>query len=714
MLVVRTFVRKRLVVAVPMLALLCLAQAVAQDKPKPVDVSQGPRFPADIEQVTVDVVVTDKKGNPVTTLSQSDFRIVDEGKPQELISFEKVVLPDKPAEAPPPMPKVSANNAEDVRAVRTFAIVFDDIHLAPFQAHRAKGAVAEFLKTGVREGDRVTLVAAGGGAWWSTRMEVGREELMTLLKRLDGRNIPDMSPERMSDYEAMRIHVYHDTQVAQRVARRFESFGVTQRMQQSQDRAQSGLGIDNDPFVTGRASDVYFQALTKNRITLEVVERVMNSMVGTKGRKSMILVSEGFIYDPNMDEFKRVQIAARRANVAIYFLDTRGLQGSSVYATAQFGPPIADQDIGAGFMEHLEASEGAESMAEDSGGFVVKNTNDLNKGIKRIADETRSYYLLGYNPNNLLRDGKFHKIEVKVAGKNLEIRARKGYYAPLPDGTRTVEKKQRGGDPAIQAALDSPFEEPAIPMRMTAHVFDETLLGKANVLLSADVDVANFAFQEQEGRQVDTLEMLMVVAHRETGEFFRYDQKVDMKLLPATRERLKTQWFPLNRDFELAPGGYQAKLVVRDKNSARVGSIVHYFEIPGLTEFRTSSVVLTDTLQPQRELSDKTPRPAVVARRAFKPAGTLYAQFEVFGAEKDKKTGMPRVSAGYVIQAKDGKVITGVAPTVITPTSLGKLSRMVGSKIDEVPPGDYEWILNLKDEISGKVLQVREPFTVGG
>jgi VWFA-related protein len=502
---VRRFPRKRSAVAIPLLALWCFAQAVAQDKPqdkpKPVEPSQGVRFPADIEQVTVDVVVTDKKGNPVTTLSQSDFKIVDDGKPQELISFEKVVLPEKPAETPPQLPRVSANNAEDVRAVRTFAIVFDDIHLAPFQAHRAKGAVAEFLKNGVREGDRVTLVAAGGGAWWSTRMEVGREELMTLLKRLDGRNIPDMSPERMSDYEAMRIHVYHDTQVAQRVARRFESFGVTQRMQSGNDRsAASSLGIDNDPFVTGRASDVYFQALTKNRITMEVVERVLNSLVGTKGRKSMILVSEGFIYDPNMDEFKRVQIAARRANVAIYFLDTRGLQGSSVYATAQFGPPIADQDIGAGFMEHLEASEGSESMAEDSGGFVVKNTNDLNKGIKRIADETRSYYLLGYNPNNLQRDGRFHKIDVKVAGKNIEVRARKGYYAPLPDGTRLVEKKKSGADPAIQAALDSPFEDPAIAMRMTSHVFDETLLGKANVLLSADVDVSNFAFQEQDGR----------------------------------------------------------------------------------------------------------------------------------------------------------------------------------------------------------------------
>src|SRR6185436_18892325 len=134
----------------------------------------------------------------------------------------------------------------------------------------------------------------------------------------------------------------------------------------------------------------------------------------------------------------------------------RGLGGLPTYTSAEFGPPIDTQDLGAAFMENLEASEGAESLASDTGGFSVKNTNDLGAGIKRIADESQSYYLVGYNSTNTARDGRFRKIQVKVAGKNLRVRARKGYYAPL-DGPAKDKDKKPGIDPQIQAALDSPY-----------------------------------------------------------------------------------------------------------------------------------------------------------------------------------------------------------------------------------------------------------------
>ncbi len=698
-----------LLALVSVLPAIAWAQAKPSPSPSP---AATPSFPTQVELVVVDAVVRDKKGVPVTDLKQSDFTVLEDGQAQGIVSFEAVKLPDQPRATPPPKPRVSINTSHEAQTSRSFVVVFDDIHLTTFQARRAKIAVAEFLKTGVREGDRVTLVATGGGAWWSTRMESGREELLALLKRLDGRQIPDRSPDRVTDYEAMRIHVYRDQEVGQRVSRRFETFGASARAGAQRDTSSAQ---DIDPLVSGRAQEVYYQASSKNRITLGIVERVLQSLAATRGRKSMILVSEGFIYDPNLDEFKQVIQASRRANVAIYFLNTKGLEGAPNFQGAEFGPSLPEQDIGATFGDAMEAAAGAESIASDSGGFTVANTNDLGKGIRRIADDSRTYYLLGYVPQNAKRDGRFRKIALKVNRKGVDVRARKGYFAPL-EGAKAAETKPSGPDPDIQVALDSPFEEQGIPLRMTANVFDETLLGKASVVVTTEVDISQFGFQETEGRLHDSVEFLLVVAHRESGEYFRYDQKVDMKLLPATKAKLDQSWFPISRDFELAPGGYQAKMVVRDKNNGRIGTVIHEFEVPDLAQLRTSSLVLTDALQPQPEASQDNkpapPRPAVVARRSFPSGAMLFAQFEVYGAAKDKASNLPKVSSGYVVRSTNGTVLAEQAASTIMPTSLGKLSRLMGFRLDGAQPGEYEMILSVKDEVSGKALEVKEPFTV--
>jgi len=659
--------------------------------------------------------VTDKKGVAAGGLKKEDFLISEDGAPQTVASFDAIQVPPAPSVQPKAPPPVSTNTGKEERTGRSFVVVFDDINLTPMMSQRAKGAVAEFLKTGVREGDRVLLVATGGGAWWSARMESGRDQLLELLKRLDGRHIPDTSPERMTDYEAMRIHIFRDPQVMERVRRRFDNYGVTQG--NSAGRGQSDISTMEDPFVTGRATDVYFQSTARTRITLDLLERVLQAMGETRGRKSVILVSQGFIYDPNLDEFKRVVQASRRSNAAIYFLDTRGLEGMPLAMTAQFGPALDERDVGFAFTENIEASEGTESIAADSGGFSVKNTNDLNTGIKRIADESRMYYLVGYNPTNAARDGKFRKIQVKLAPgaekKGLRVRARRGYYAPS-DGKTALSTKPGAVDPALQSAVDSPFDRDDIPLRMTSYVFDETLLGKTQVLVATDLDVRSLTFEEKEQRFYDDVEFLLVVAHRETGEFFRYDQKVELKLQASTRERLQRTWFPIVREFELKPGGYQAKMVVREKRTGRIGTLVHEFEVPDPSAFRTSSPVITDTLQPAKEGEPPAvKRPAMLARRTFAEGAQLFCSLDVYGAQKDQKTGMPEVAMGYVVRrTTDGSTVVRLDPTPIRPTSLGKLSRMIGFSLEKAEPGEYELVLQVRDALSGRAIERHEPFTV--
>jgi VWFA-related protein len=700
-------------------AVLVLASAAAlaaqeAQKPAPPPAAEAPpTFPAQVEQVIVDMVVTDKKGNPIRGIAREDITITEDRVPQQIVSFEAVQVPEQPSTTPPPPPRVTVNTAPEERRGRTFVIVFDDMNVTPWRANQAKAAVASFLEKGTREGDRVTLISSAGGVWWTARMEAGRPKLVDMVKRFDGRYIPDTAMDRMSDYEAMRIHIYRDPQVAQRVLRRWEQYGVASTMTRQSNSTDMTAGTVDDPYLTGRASEVYYQAMTRVRTTLDTLERALNGLAGAKGRKSVILVSEGFIHDINVDEFKRVNEASRRANAAIYFLNARGLEGMPAYMTAEFGPALPDQDVGFAFTESLDAVAGADVVADDSGGFTVRNTNNLAGGIQRIANETQAYYLLGYIPTNTARDGKYRKIQVKLANnKGLEIRARKGYYAPSDTG-RTAFAPKKGVDPVIQSALDSPWAEDAIPLRMTHYVGDERTLGKAAVLVATEVDIRALEFEEKEGRSLADLQFLLVVAHRESGEFFRYDQGVSMKLQPSTRERLNRLWYPIVRDFELKSGDYQAKIVIRDTRSKRVGTVIHEFEVPPLGELRVSTPVLSDT-RASAAAAEGAPGGilSVLARREFPSGADILCQFEVFGAKKDEKTGMPHVTQGYVVTRPDGSVFTAMQPSPINPTSLGQVMRTFGFKLADAPVGDYEMVMVIRDDLAARSFELREPFRV--
>jgi VWFA-related protein len=688
----------------------CIAQAP--------EASPGPRFPSEVELVTVDAVVLDKEGQPVPGLTAADFTVAENGVPQALSSFEAVVVPPPAPAAVAARPRPFSTNVDrEARHGRTFVLLFDDIHLSPGQAWRAKAAAAEFLRSGVSAGDRVTLIATAGGWWWNARMPEGRDHLLTILKRLDGRYIPDSSPDKVTEFEAMRIETYQDEDMARKVKRRFDAYGAVgqERAQggpQPADRPDASVGII-DPVVRSRASEVYLLARSRNKITLGVLARALRSLAGIRGRKSVVLLSQGFIYDVALGEMKEVVEASRRSNAPIYFVDTRGLGGLPEAMTAAFGRPLEVGDTVAVLADITRDAEGAEALALDTGGFVAKNTNDLSRAVLRVSAESRVYYLLGYVPTDLRRDGRFRKIEVKLSGRGgLKVRARRGYYAPLEGAPPAGVPATTSADSAdIVHALESPFELPQVPLRVAAYVFNEALLDTANVTVATEVDVSGFPFKTRDGRLEDSMAFLLEVQHRETGEYYRYDQKVEMSLLPATRERLVQTWYPLSREFALPPGGYQVKAVVRDMNDGRIGSVIHEFEVPATSAFRVSTPILSDAVE-KPEGAAGPPRPVLQVRRTFRPGSVLYCQFAVYGAAKDATSLMPRVTAGYQIRRADGAVFKRADATTIKPTSLGALLRLHGISLAAATPGDYELVLTVRDEVAGRAVELSEPFAV--
>jgi VWFA-related protein len=677
--------------------------------------AQQPTFPAQVELVVVDAAVTDRQGRPIRGLTAADFTLFEDGQPQEIGSFEAVEVPEYPAAPAEPRerPSVSTNAKDPAATGRTFVIVFDNRNLTRFDAHRAKGAVAQFLEKGTRAGDRVMLAATEGDAWWSTRMDEGRAELLALLKRLEGRLVDDLSPEHVTPWEALRIHVYRDEDVAFRVLQRLEKYNAVPADLTGRTSRRS---VFDNVYLTQRAAQVYQDSLNRNRATLQLLNRILASLEGSRGRKAVVLVSGGFTHDTTLPEFKQVPESARRSNVVLYFVNARGLEGMPAELTAQFGMAPDAREMGSGGLggEYLggtllsgeTASEGAQVLAAESGGFTVKNTNDLAGGISRIATESQAYYLLGYRPARGARDTAFRRIELKVARAGATVRARKGYYPGLE--TQPAAAVASARDAGLQRALDSPYPSDAVPLRMSALVFHEAGLGKASVLVACEVDVSGFRFEEREGRLLDDLQYLLVIANRDTGEHFRHDESVELRLSAATRDSLARTGYLVARPFELPAGGYQAKIVVRDKNGGRIGSLTHDFEVPQLDALRTSTPLLTDQVQASAE----RPRPVLRVRRTFAPGSTLYCEYEVYGAALASPDASPYVVAGYEIRRADGEVVSRVDPTPIRPSSLGKVSRLIAAPLWRVPPGQYELVLHLRDELAKRDLEVREAFEV--
>lgn len=689
-----------------------------------------PRFASESELVTVDASVLDRDGQPIPGLEKNDFEVLENGRPQGIVAFQAITVPRQQLVAAPHASPVSANT-EPRAPGRTFVILFDDLHLTSTQAQRARMAVVQFLKTGTAPGDRVSLIATGSDVWRHARMPDERDELIQIAESLKGQYPIDSSSERISEWEAYRIDAQQDMDVALQVKRRFDSYGAAGQSKVSgpiprEDVARSSLEGIIDPVIRMRAAAVYNAAVSRNRKTMAVLTRALRAVADVPGRKGVVLVSQGFVNEPDLDEMRDAVRASLRANAPVYFVNTRGLSALADAMTSAQANPLDVQDTLLGIADAERDSEGAESVALDTGGFAIRHTNDLARGLMQVSRESDAYYLLGYRPVDPGTDRRFRRIEVRLRGdrSGVTVKARRGYY---PAGA-AVPASKAGEDPHVIAALDGPYDLPEVPLRTTAYSFDTAAGDSLHVQVTTDVDVRQFRFSDRDGRFDGSMAYVVEVREKKSGQRYRYDEQVDMALQPVTRQRLWRTWYSLSREFTLPRGQYVARVVVRDLAGGRIGSVTHEFEVPGAAGFRTSTPILTDLVE--SALTPASMRPVLIARRVFPRDSMLYCQYLVYGAATDSASGVPRVTGGYEVRrasaargddSRPDALFKKAEPSVITPPPLmlapfpsGSLRRLHGISLAGAAPGEYELILAVTDEVAHRTLTLREPFTIAG
>jgi VWFA-related protein len=531
--------------------------------------------------ILVDVVVRDRRGQPVTDLSPSDFEIYEDSVLQE-IGAVTLYTPEggHPAATPsaPPSPSPAAAPAKastEPPPEPVLALVFDRLTPeARSLAHKAAlGYIAE-------SGQKQTLVGVFGIDLSLVTYQTYTRDSTRLRKAIE-----DVGVRSTAQFESQAGKVRELSERAAAGANTLDTLaGGGQAAAQA---AQGGAGA-------GAADAIAADMQRRTLETFEMLERdqqgvstsnallaVVNGMRELRGRKSVIFFSEGVAIPANVAaRFRSVIDTANRANVSIYAMDAAGLRAESTSAEARDGinaaarrtlqrNPTTDV-VGAPMTEALERNEdllrrdphsGLGQLADETGGILIRNTNDLTGGFKRIDQDMRNYYMLSYVPKNDRLDGKFRNISVKVKRSGVEVAARKGYYAVPSSGALPVMSFEA---PAL-ALLESTPVPNAFPVRAAALKFPEPgRLGLTPVVVS--VSASSLTFQQTEDKASYRAEFTILVRFKSESKGV-VDKMSQNYVLTGPIDRLesvKQGNVLFYREPELPPGLYSMEAIVHD------------------------------------------------------------------------------------------------------------------------------------------------------
>jgi VWFA-related protein len=650
----------------------------------------APVFPSEVEVITIDAVVVDGDQRPVTGLTREDFRVLEDGRPQEIVSFEAYDRNALDASLDQVQAAAVSTNEKGTRPPgRAFALLLDDVFTPLQSADAVRKAAADFLRNSVGPGDEVTIATTSGDAYWTAGIPEGREDLLAVAARFKGRDTGGRFGTQEYTQSHFRESEMREGTLALKRMTELQAYDIVRgRVPGDQPMAQE---IDN---------------IRKHRmkVTLAAVRRQLDALATVRGRKSLILMSPGFLQDDDQ-QIRETAAASRRANTAVYFVDVRGLQNQAVFSA---GDTVAAGLHLSGFTgeesERNLVTAGTQMLAEDTGGFSIRNTNDFGKGTARISAESQSYYLLGIHPAEGKGARDWRKLKVEVTRPGLEVRARRGYSlrnAPPVDvaGGKGSNKSGRALDPAVAGALDSGHAVTGIPLRAMAFVLEPAGKDTTRVLVAAEFDPRGLASSGQSAR----LGFSVNITHRDTGRAFESNERVEVKLGSGS----PTGWRALAREFTLPVGVANARVVVHDPASGAVGAVSQRIEVPAAGVFRLSTPIVTDTVD---QSPGKRPQAAVAVHRAFRPDGQLFCQFEVLGAARGPEG--PRVSAGMEVRAADGTLVKRSDLTPIAADPDGRVVRLMGMGLAGMKEGRYDLVLAVRDDVSGQQLERKESFTL--
>lgn len=371
--------------------------------------------------VEVDAVVLDKNGNFVPGLKMEDITLLENGKPQQIQQF--FMVSNNLGQNPLDTGTLASAHAEEAQygAHRVFVMLFDEAHLANDSLMRVKTGAEAFIRDMIHDGDAGGVFLNGG--MYRGRLTVDKGELLAGVRAVqpafENRQAilaPFVEwPRIPSEVDASRI-----ADGAREVT---DALGVKAcRDDPAACASEGGLGnVEN--LIQQKARLYVRQARMMTQRTIQNLEAVAKGLAKIPGRKTVVFMTEGFFVEDTRSTLQMVAAQAARSGITIYSIDGRGLiNGLSVNTDAV----KRDRARSAAFDT---GEDGPTILTEGTGGFMVRNVDDMSRAFGLIVRDTSTYYVIGYQPENATMDGKVRKIEVKSTVPGVKVRARKSYAA---------------------------------------------------------------------------------------------------------------------------------------------------------------------------------------------------------------------------------------------------------------------------------------------
>ena len=536
-------------------------------------------FKVPVNLVLVRVVVRDGTGHAVADLKKDDFQLFDSRKPQIVTHFS-VERPAAPIQ-PTPASKSRAEADETGKTPgpvalpsRFVALLFDDVHLSMEDLVRARLAAMRYLTSVVQPSDRVALFTVSGQD--QVDFTDDHEQLGKKLAVLTPRGVTAGDATGTTGCPAMNFYqadliVDHNDPLALAVATADALTCAFSNDTRMSNAAQS--------LATSTAYSMVSASNVLMDYSFRRLQEIIRRISVLPGQRSIVLVSPGFLFNGREVDVGDLIDKATRANVLINTLDARGLytpdDGQDVSREYTSSATVAGPKSVYYLTSQNMQADILEELADGTGAVFYHNNNDLDAGFRQAAGAPEVSYLLGFSPISLKLDGRFHELKVTLATKQkYTIQARRGYYAPKHSTDPAEVAKQQ-----IEEAVFSQEEIHDLPAELHTQFYKSDKFD-AQLAVLTRVNVNRLQFRKEDGRNKNNLTIVAALFDR-NGNFITGNEKtIELRLRDTTLARLEQTGMTVKSNFDVKPGAYMVRMVVRDSEASLISAENGMVDIP--------------------------------------------------------------------------------------------------------------------------------------